>query len=129
MGGQLRRMGDSALTDAISAGMTEGKSRAEMRQEIERLSAENMTLRRRLRQVEESWEKERRNRVNADIECRAKSKALIELRRGHAGTWAQLLELASDRKRRMDRFLTVVAAITSLGAVALICMSILVFVG
>lgn len=129
MGGQMRQAGNPAWSDAITAGMTEGKSRAEMRQEIERLSAENNVLRARIRQVEESWEKERRCRMNADIECRAKSRALIELRRGNAGAWARLLEQTNAEQKSRVRFVTVLTALTSLGIVAIICMAIITLVG
>ena len=129
MGGQTRQAGNGALTDAIMEGMTEGRSRAEMRAEIERLSLENAQLRQEMTKAREQWARERRARVNADIECRAKGKALIEMRRGNAGAWAQLLELSSARRRNADRFLTVVCALTCLGAVALILMAVLTLAG
>ena len=129
MDGQMKQAGDHPLTEAIREGLTEGQSRAEMRETIERQAKEIGELRRRLEATDAAYKREARARINADIECRVKSRALMEIRRGKAGMWAQLLELSSKGRQKQDRFYTVVCALLGLGAIAVVCMSIVILVG
>ena len=122
-------LGDTKLSGAIAEGMEVGRSRAEMRHEIEQLRQEIACLRRQNADMQEHFAAEHRMRVNADIECRAKSRALMEVRRGQMGAWSQLLDMSSDKTLKHRKFTTVVMALTALGAIALVLMAIVVFVG
>lgn len=129
MDGQMKQAGDQPLTEAIREGLTEGLSRAEMRETIERQAREIGELRRRLEATGAAYKREARARINADIECRVKTRALAELRRGMYGRWSQLLQMTSKEHKAWDRFITIVAACTALGAIAILCMAIIVAVG
>lgn len=129
MDGQTRQAGNGALVDAIRDGMTEGRSRAEMREALERLERENAALRREAAEMRARLDREHRQLVNAHIELRVKCGALEEMRRGRAGQWSELIELSSARRQKINRFVTVVGALTALGAVAIICMAIITIAG